>query len=323
MLFCVFSPMSEKITVEDLVTRVGTRKRGAERVADATKDAIYDVVKDDIKVLARPKHARPTQKPSFYELVPLTELEKSIQRALSHKDVDVTVKRRENTFLFEFDKKMQRFNKIKSKRFRKIRRLAKRRKLDAENITLSQESDDDTTSEECSDSEVEIESGEQQVSAVAYTSHPIVALEASKKVVAEAVDEDFAKEKREIVQRDMPQTQEIVLPGWGSWGGQGCTVKKTRANTVVKHTEGIKPQERKDEETSNMIINEHQPQLGAKYKINLPHGYTREEYLKKIKAPVSKELNSLRIFNKFVKPVFADKSEEMIEDFHFEPQYEE
>ena len=40
--------------------------------------------------------------------------------------------------------------------------------------------------------------------------------------------EDFAKEKKEIEDRDKPKDIDLTLPGWGDWGGAGLKVSKKK-----------------------------------------------------------------------------------------------
>lgn len=323
--------MDGKITIDDLVTEKERRAYGIERTReDVTSASVYDVVKEDIKNVLTTRHRRGTVLRNFYDLAPVTELEKSIHEVLNKKEVDIVLKRRENNILFDFEKKMQRFNKIKSKTFRRLRRRERERSTAADDIVKKMvESEDVEEPGEVDKSSTESDnSGEHKK--LRSTENPVMTFYGQEKrndVVSdehkECEDEEFAQEKADVVANDMPVTEEIVLPGWGVWGGHGCSVKKTKANVILRQVDGIKLQDRKDKGSAHVIINEKQPDLDIKYKVSLPYGYTKEEYAKKVKMPSSHEWTSLRVLNKFVKPKSEVRSGEVIEQFHFEPQYED
>ncbi|KAM0686110.1 hypothetical protein COBT_002670, partial [Conglomerata obtusa] len=112
-------------------------------------------------------------------------------------------------------------------------------------------------------------------------------------------EDKFKKEKKEIITDEMPFVEKEILPGWNSWGGTGLEVIETKFNTIIKKREGINFEDRKDFKQSHIIINEKNIGLDEKYKTELPFGYTNDEYKLKMDLPVTKEWNSLRIFNKF------------------------
>ena len=145
--------------------------------------------------------------------------------------------------------------------------------------------------------------------------------EAKHIIYKEEESEEFLKEKAEAVVKDMPQREEVVLPGWGYWGGKGCDIKKTKANVTNKHIDGTRPEDRHDRDFSHIIISEKMPMVSEKHKVRKPRGYTKEEYEKKIKMMISKQWSSLRIFNKFVKPKLESGDNEVAEEFHFDPTY--
>lgn len=114
--------------------------------------------------------------------------------------------------------------------------------------------------------------------------------------------------------------EETVLAGWGTWAGPGMDIVKTKANTDIKYIEGTSYQDRKDFNSNRVIINENTPSLDPKYKVNLPYGYTEEEYRLKMSTPVSREMNPMRIFKKLVKPSIDKVSGAVIEPFVYDPE---
>lgn len=323
--------MDAKITIDDLVTEKERRAYGIERIReDITSAFVYDAVKDDIKNMLTSRHRRSTPHVNFYNLAPATELEKSIHEVLSKKEVDIVLKRRENNILFDFEKKMQRFNKIKSKKFRRLRRRERERNAAAGDIVKrmeeTEEVEEDGESDTCSTKSEN--AGESR--GLCHPENPVMTFyghETKENAINEEYeqcdDEEFAQEKTNVAAKDMPVAEEIVLPGWGVWGGHGCDIKRTKVNVIRRQVDGIKLQDRKDKGFAHVIINEKQPTLDSKYKVSLPYGYTKEEYAKKLKMPSSHEWTSLRVLNKFVKPKSEIRSGEVIEQFHFEPQYED
>lgn len=326
--------MSEKIQLKDLISNNECNKYGIKSLPISnTRESIYEVIKEDIKnsFLKHKSVKARSSVNSFYNNVPLTKLEISIDRALKIKEIDIVEKRKENYALFDFEKKMQRFNKIKSKKFRKMRRIEKMKNTYQDNI---QENTNFSRRNKCiedsSDSESSSEDHENGED-LKNRSNPIMEFhgkdevedfkESLEPLEIKDQEDEFLKEKSELIKSEMPQIKEIVLPGWGLWGGIGCQTKKTKTNVIIEKTEGIPAKNRKDKGIDNVIINEKQPVSDKKYKINIPRGYTKQSYEKKINLPISKEWSSLRIFNKFVKPKNQENSE-VLEQFHFDPRYE-
>lgn len=322
--------MNDKITIDDLVTEKERRAYGIERTReDFTSASVYDVVKEDIKNMLTSRHRRSTMQRNFYDLAPATELEKSIHEVLNKKEVDIVLKRRENIIQFDFERKMQRFKKIKSKRFRRLRRRERERNATADAVKKMEECEELEEHREDDASSMESEKAD-EFRDLCRTENPVMTFYGQEKgddsmsdEDEQCEDEEFAQEKAEVVAKDMPVTEEIVLPGWGVWGGHGCDVKKTKVNVIRRQVDGIRLQDRRDKGSGHVIINENQPALDSKYKVSLPHGYTKEEYAKKVKMPSSHEWTSLRVLNKFVKPKSEVRSGEIIEQFHFEPQYDD
>ncbi|KAM0674181.1 hypothetical protein GVAV_002254 [Gurleya vavrai] len=128
--------------------------------------------------------------------------------------------------------------------------------------------------------------------------------EIAKEMFKESEDDfenKFKEEKKEIFDEEAPSITKEILPGWNSWGGTGLEIVETKYNTIIKKKEGIDIEKRKDYASEHIIINENNKKLDDKYKVELPFGYTEEEYKMKMEMPVTKNRNSLRVFNKLIK----------------------
>ncbi|KAI9261578.1 small-subunit processome [Phascolomyces articulosus] len=115
------------------------------------------------------------------------------------------------------------------------------------------------------------------------------------------VTQEFELEKAATIKEQGDQTEDLTLPGWGSWGGKGMKKKK---NKVMKTTKGIDPLKRKDAKLMNVIINEKRNKKIEKYEITqVPYPFqTMEQYERSLRAPVGKEWNTRDTFQKATKP---------------------
>ncbi|EJW04775.1 hypothetical protein EDEG_01065 [Edhazardia aedis USNM 41457] len=113
-------------------------------------------------------------------------------------------------------------------------------------------------------------------------------------------EKEFVEEKRTIVENERPQDEVKILEGWGSWIGQGIEIVPTKYNTIVLHKPGINVGDRKDLKAGHVILNNNMAKPNEKYLSDLPYGMTKEQYREKMKLPVCKELNSMRLFMKYV-----------------------
>jgi U3 small nucleolar RNA-associated protein 14 len=68
-------------------------------------------------------------------------------------------------------------------------------------------------------------------------------------------EEEFAAEKAEAIAEDAPKEEDLTLPGWGSWTGQGVKRRATEKK-LIKKIPGIEESRRKDAKLKNVIINE-------------------------------------------------------------------
>ena len=74
---------------------------------------------------------------------------------------------------------------------------------------------------------------------------------------ADGFEQDFATEKEAAVAEDAPKEEDLTLPGWGSWTGQGVKRRATEKK-IIKKVPGIEVSQRKDAKLKHVIINEKQ-----------------------------------------------------------------
>lgn len=296
------------------------------------QDASYKLVCDEINdFIEKPKTENLHKNSSFFQNVPVTALKESIDSVLKKRNVQE--ERLKKHMQFEFDRKMQHINKIKSKTYRKMRRRDKLRKEQALKV------DSDDTESGNDDSEM---SEEEELNV-----NPIMTFNRDDNNSEESVIEDnkngdqhnmiknafvnddvvgneveFMKEKLEVLEKDAPSIKETVMPGWDEWAGEGIETKKTKYNTMIEKKDGIRISDRKDFKHHNIIINE-TIEIPDKYKANLPYGYSVNDYKRRLDTPISAETNSLRIFKRFMK--IGNKEDDIlgkvIKPTEFEPEY--
>lgn len=292
-------------------------------------DGVYTLIKEEIDdFTARPVQKQEKKKNSFFETAPNTELKKSIENILKSRNKRDEIAKKQAQY--EFDVKMARIRKIKSKTYRKMKR---REKLKKEELALDRENSSENSSDDCSEDESleelrppiitfnnkDKESDSDESSADEYRKMVEKAFEVPG---FEGNEKDFLREKSEVIKEDAPQTIERCLPGWGEWAGEDIEFKKTEFNTVIEKKDGINKSDRQDFKKENVIINEH-VQISEKYKSTLPYGYSYRDYKEKLKTPISLETSSFKVFNRFVK---INKKEEhapgeIIKPREFEPEY--
>ncbi|KAI8137100.1 small-subunit processome [Fennellomyces sp. T-0311] len=144
-----------------------------------------------------------------------------------------------------------------------------------------------------------------EAAGMVHTSNKKLAF-AQKELVARAfandnVTQEFEEEKAATVKDQGDQTEDLTLPGWGTWGGKGM---KKRKNKITKTTKGVDPKKRKDAKLANVIINEKRNKKIEKYEVTqVPYPFqTMEQYERSLRAPVGKEWNTRDTFQKLTKP---------------------
>uniref|UniRef100_A0A2K5F856 UTP14C small subunit processome component n=1 Tax=Aotus nancymaae TaxID=37293 RepID=A0A2K5F856_AOTNA len=109
---------------------------------------------------------------------------------------------------------------------------------------------------------------------------------------------DFLKEKKEAVEASKPKDVDLILPGWGEWGGVGLKPSaKKRRRFLIKAPEGPP---RKDKNLPNVIISEKRNIHAAAHQVRvLPYPLTHhQQFERTIQTPVGSTWNTQRAFHK-------------------------
>lgn len=324
--------MVKRISVSDLIQHGDREKIDTAGLEDDGHSAYADTREEILKLLETGSRPRATKRNNdFYDVVPKTVLEMSISRILQKKEEDPDAVRARRSFKYEFDRKMARIKRIKSKTYRRMRRIAKLKNQQVAGVAgegVDGGGCDGAGQISCVPDDLlrEMETQEEGVTPILSfdgpsetpqnTQHDLVRLAFGDN--ADDNEREFMREKEEIVNSEAPRTEEVVLPGWGDWAGPGLELVKTRENTTVYQVDGVKYFNRKDFNRSHVVINEKALDVDGKFQAELPFGHTEEEYNARIKMSISKEWNTLRIFKKLVKTKPGHANGGVIEPFRYE-----
>ncbi|ELA42952.1 uncharacterized protein VICG_00267 [Vittaforma corneae ATCC 50505] len=296
------------------------------------EDGSYSLIKDEIEdFISKPARTH-SKKSSFFDSVPSTELKKSIEAILQMRNIHEEISKKNARY--EFDRKMARIRKIKSKTYRKMKRKDKIKKEEALEACFEESSRSEETSSNIQEFRPVIsfekdkkdpsneEDYGQSPSDDSNDSARGLVDKAFEVPGFEGNEKEFLLEKAKVVQEDAPQIIEHCLPGWGDWAGEDIEFHKNKFNTTIEKKDGIKMSDRQDYRKSNVIINEH-AEISDKYKSTLPYGYSHENYNEKLKTPISLETTSSKIFNRFVRLNKNDNAAlgETIRPREFNPEY--
>ncbi|KAG6361637.1 hypothetical protein INS49_009864 [Diaporthe citri] len=124
---------------------------------------------------------------------------------------------------------------------------------------------------------------------------------AGDEVVAE-----FEAEKEAIMSEDDEKIVDNMMPGWGSWAGEGISKRALKRNKgkVMTKKEGIKRKDRKDAKLERVIINEKRNRKNEKFLASqLPHPFeSRQQYERSLRLPVGPEWMTKESFQASTKP---------------------
>ncbi|XP_005310968.2 U3 small nucleolar RNA-associated protein 14 homolog A isoform X1 [Chrysemys picta bellii] len=113
---------------------------------------------------------------------------------------------------------------------------------------------------------------------------------------------DFLQEKRKVEQAGKPQAMDLVLPGWGEWGGTGLRPSaRKRKRFLIKPVSGPP---RRDQHLPHVIISQQRNILAAAHQVNeVPFPFDRrQQFERSIRAPVGPTWNTQRAFQKLTAP---------------------
>uniref|UniRef100_A0A8C3T8H7 U3 small nucleolar RNA-associated protein 14 homolog A n=1 Tax=Chelydra serpentina TaxID=8475 RepID=A0A8C3T8H7_CHESE len=113
---------------------------------------------------------------------------------------------------------------------------------------------------------------------------------------------DFLREKHKVEQAGKPQAVDLVLPGWGEWGGTGLRPSaRKRKRFLIKPVPGPP---RRDQHLPHVIISQQRNVLAAAHQVNeVPFPFDRhQQFERSIRAPLGPTWNTQRAFQKLTAP---------------------
>lgn len=134
---------------------------------------------------------------------------------------------------------------------------------------------------------------------------------------------DFIKDKKRQINANKPKIINLVLPGWGEWGGQGLRPSaKKRRRFCIKAPPA---QPRKDQNLPNVIISEKRDIQIAAHQVNeLPFPFTnRNQFEKSICAPLGNTWNTETATCKLTLPKIVTKLGAIIEPISGEDVFQD
>jgi U3 small nucleolar RNA-associated protein 14 len=123
----------------------------------------------------------------------------------------------------------------------------------------------------------------------------------AKGFAGDDVAADFAAEKKATIADEESTTVTTLLPGWGSWTGEGA---RNKGHKTITKKPGIDANKRKDKKLDKVIINEKRAKPTVKYMASqLPFPFeTREQYERSLRVPKGKEWTTKKTFQDATRP---------------------
>ncbi|NXN45125.1 UT14A protein, partial [Rhinoptilus africanus] len=113
---------------------------------------------------------------------------------------------------------------------------------------------------------------------------------------------DFRREKRKAEEAGKPQPVNLVLPGWGEWGGTGLKPSAKKRKRFLLKPPPAPP--RKDKHLPHVIMSEKRNIHAAAHQVSeLPFPFERhQQFEQSIRMPVGATWNTQRAFQKLTLP---------------------
>ncbi|XP_064015320.1 U3 small nucleolar RNA-associated protein 14 homolog A [Pogoniulus pusillus] len=113
---------------------------------------------------------------------------------------------------------------------------------------------------------------------------------------------DFSREKRKAEEATKPQPLNLVLPGWGEWGGTGLRPSARKTKRFLVKPPPAPP--RKDQHLPHVILSEKRNIHAAAHQVNeLPFPFERhQQFEQSIRTPLGSTWNTQRAFQKLTAP---------------------
>lgn len=329
----------KKIDLEDLINLKDGTTIDMEIITDKI-DPAYALVKDEVDdFLQKPKIVSKSSKKNFFSHIPNSNLKKSIDSILKVRNV--TEERIKKHLQFEFDMKMKRISKIKSKTYRRIKKRERiRKEMELSHGETDENDTEDKSSISCDDSEnsnLEVnnsqnspyelrpensfkkESSEDDMRSKEYEIRPIISFkkESSEEYFDNEnqnniVKEAFSKDGAELNELEFLKEKKIIVseqaPQIIETILPGWNEWAGEGIQIVKSASNSVVERKeginpidRQDFLKSNVIINENLQIPDKYKSELPYGFTTKNYVNYMKTPISLETNSLRVFNKFVK----------------------
>ncbi|KAK0685221.1 UT14A protein, partial [Pygoscelis papua] len=124
---------------------------------------------------------------------------------------------------------------------------------------------------------------------------------------------DFRREKRKAEQAGKPQPVNLVLPGWGEWGGTGLKPSAKKIKRFLLKPPPAPP--RKDQHLPHVIVSEQRNIHAAAHQVSeLPFPFERhQQFEQSIRTPVGPTWNTQRAFQKLTAPRVVTRAGHIIQ----------
>ncbi|XP_065499204.1 U3 small nucleolar RNA-associated protein 14 homolog A [Caloenas nicobarica] len=124
---------------------------------------------------------------------------------------------------------------------------------------------------------------------------------------------DFRREKRKAEQATKPQPVNLVLPGWGEWGGTGLKPSTKKTKRFMLKPPPAPP--RKDQHLPHVIMSEKRNIHAAAHQVSeLPFPFERhQQFEQSIQTPLGPTWNTQRAFQKLTAPRVVTRAGHIIQ----------
>ncbi|XP_019329028.1 PREDICTED: LOW QUALITY PROTEIN: U3 small nucleolar RNA-associated protein 14 homolog A, partial [Aptenodytes forsteri] len=124
---------------------------------------------------------------------------------------------------------------------------------------------------------------------------------------------DFRREKRKAEQAGKSQPVNLVLPGWGEWGGTGLKPSAKKIKRFLLKPPPAPP--RKDQHLPHVIVSEQRNIHAAAHQVSeLPFPFERhQQFEQSIRTPVGPTWNTQRAFQKLTAPRVVTRAGHIIQ----------
>lgn len=279
----------DKIKLNDLLDETNIN-------IDSDKHKAYTVFRDDLDEFTISNNYTSQIKNQFFSTCPKTQLTTKFNKIL-HNTLQNNDKLLTKKLTMEFDKKMARINKIKSKHYKKMLRKDRKKNFNLyEELSISTDENSVSTIQD----KLHINSIVNNIKCQNDLIIPIKndtnnMLRENVNAVGDLFEENdssesnnsFIQKKIEIMKDEAPAIKETILPGFdGEWAGSAINTKQTTDNTIKYIKEGVPVYNRTDFTKNNIIISEN-IQYNDKYSAKLSSKYDKKLYKKKLKMNIT------------------------------------